>query len=82
MKAVDPRTVSVAYNAVVNNYFHERFAREACGRRLAGIERRTTAQLVMLARLLSPEPARPEPSRPGPARPSQPGPPPTSPRRS
>lgn len=54
MQALDPRTVSVLYDALVNNYFQERFALEACGRRTRGVEQRTLAQIAMLARLLSP----------------------------
>lgn len=53
MREPDPQTVSVVYNAVVNNYFQEVFALEACGRSTRGVERRTRAQIVMLARLLS-----------------------------
>lgn len=53
MLELDPQTVSVVYNAVVNNYFQEVFALEACGRSTRGVERRTLSQIVMLARLLS-----------------------------
>jgi AcrR family transcriptional regulator len=55
MREVDPPTVSVVYNALVNNYFQELSALEACGRSTRGVEERTLAQVAMLARLLSPE---------------------------
>jgi AcrR family transcriptional regulator len=54
MRELDPEAVSVVYNAVVNNYFQELFALEACGRSTRGVEPRTLAQVAMLARLLSP----------------------------
>jgi AcrR family transcriptional regulator len=53
MRKLDPRSLSVVYNAVANNYFQEVFALEACGRSTRGVERRTRSQIVMLARLLS-----------------------------
>jgi AcrR family transcriptional regulator len=54
LRPVRPRTASVAYNALVNNYFQELFALEACGRSTRGVEMRTLEQVAMLARLLSP----------------------------
>lgn len=54
MRPLDARTVSVVYNALVNNYFQELFALEACGRTTRGVERRTLAQIALLARLVSP----------------------------
>jgi AcrR family transcriptional regulator len=53
MQALDSRTLAVVYNALVNNYFQERFALEACGRSTRGVERRTLAQIAMLARFVS-----------------------------
>ncbi len=54
MRELDPPTAAVIYNAIVNNYFQELSAREACGRSTRGVERRTLAQVAMLARLVSP----------------------------
>jgi AcrR family transcriptional regulator len=55
---LDPGVVSVIYSALVNNYFQELFALEACGRGTRALEKRTRTQLAMLARLLSAEPAK------------------------
>lgn len=53
---LDPEVVSVIYNALVNNYFQERFALETCSRSTRGLEKRTRAQLATLARVLSAAP--------------------------
>lgn len=54
MRELDPPTAAVIYNALVNNYFQELSALEACGRSTRGVERRTLAQVAMLARLMAP----------------------------
>jgi AcrR family transcriptional regulator len=54
IRDLDPQVVSVVYNAVVNNYFQERFVLESCGRGTRALERRTRAQLALLAQVLSP----------------------------
>jgi AcrR family transcriptional regulator len=60
IRDLDPEVVAVIYNAIVNNYFQERFVLEACGRSTRALVGRTHEQLATLARVLAAASSKPD----------------------
>ena len=53
LKVIDLEFVSLLYNAVINNYFQDRFVRKLCGRDVRALDEQTLDHLRLLAGLLS-----------------------------